>query len=38
MAKMNPETTPVIAAIGEIIDRPASPELAREPNEYHEDL
>lgn len=31
MAKQNPETTPVIAAIGEIIDRPKSPEQALEP-------
>ena len=28
MATMNPETTPVIAAVGEVIDRPKSPELA----------
>jgi glycosyltransferase involved in cell wall biosynthesis len=28
---MNPETTPVIAAVGEVIDRPKSPELALEP-------
>ena len=31
MATMNPETTPVIAAVGEVIDRPKSPELALEP-------
>ena len=31
MAKMNPETTPVIAAVGEFVDRPPSPELALEP-------
>lgn len=31
MATMNPETTPVIAAVGEVIDRPASPEQALEP-------
>ncbi|MEQ1783194.1 MAG: enoyl-CoA hydratase-related protein [Hyphomonadaceae bacterium] len=31
MATMTPETTPVIAAIGEIIDRPKSPEQALEP-------
>ncbi len=31
MAKMNPDTTPVIAAVGEYVDRPASPDLALEP-------
>jgi acetyl-CoA C-acetyltransferase len=31
MAKMNPETTPVIAAVGEFVDRPAAAEQAVEP-------
>lgn len=31
MAVVNPETTPVIAAVGEFVDRPASPERALEP-------
>ncbi len=31
MTIMNPETTPVIAAVGEFVDRPSSPELALEP-------
>ena len=31
MATMNPETTPVIAAVGEYVDRPKSPDQALEP-------